>query len=441
MNNKDIENKISSAIDDMIPNDTYDKISHAVSALPRTERKKIMKNTANRFKKFAIGAVAACLVLTSGIFAGSYYSNNIKVDSVVDIDVNPSIELLVNKKDVVLEVKAVNADAKNVLDGMNLEKTELKVAVNAIIGSMVKQGYIKDDASGILVTVKNDDEAKAHKIRNEIITDIDASLDTKGINASVITHTTAKHSEAEKFAEDNGISFGKAVFILNLAGKDGSLTPTELAKLSLKEIVDLVKKNNINITDIVDYDADDSLWENIKDDIEDKNEDKYGDGDDKIPDGNYITSDAAKSAALTHAGVANDKILKIEVKLENENGKIVYEVDFETAEFEYDYEIDAVNGSVIKSEKEANDDNQSVTPPVTNPPATSDDKITPAHAKEIALAHAGLSGEKVTFIKVEYDIDDGVAEYEVEFYYGGFEYEYEINAKTGNIISHEKERD
>ncbi len=438
--NKDIEKKISSAIDEMIPNDTYDRISDAVSYLPKTERKIIMKNTANRFKKFAIGAVAACLILSSGIFGGAYYINNVRVDSVVDIDVNPSIELYVNKKDIVVDVQAINQDADALLDGMDLKKTELKVAVNAIIGSMVNQGYIVDNASGILVTVKNDNEEKAHKIRNEIITDIDTSLQAKGINASVITHTTSKQDKADTFANDNGISFGKALFILNLAEKDSSLVPADLAKMALNDIVALIKDKNINITDIVDYDADDSLFENVADDIEDKNEDKYGDDDDRVPAGNYITEDAAKQAAFNHAAVTENNILKIEVKLENENGRIVYEVDFETAEFEYDYEIDAASGAVIKSEKEINDDIPQTKPPVQNPPATQD-KIAAADAKSIALAHAGLSDKKVSFIKVEMDNDDGVSKYEIEFYFEGYEYEYDINSKTGEIIKHEKERD
>ncbi len=443
--NRDIEEKISSAIGEMIPKDTYDNISDAVSALPKTERKKIMKNNVNRFKKFAVGAVAACLILASGVFGGAYYSNNIRVDSIVDIDVNPSIELLVNKKDTVIDVRAVNEDATALLDGMNLKKTELKVAVNAIIGSMVKQGYIVDDASGILVTVKNDNEAKAQKLRNGIVADIDTSLDAMNINASVFTHTTNKYDEAEKFAQDNGISFGKSVFVLNLAAKDAALAAVDLAKMSLREIAELVNEKNINITDIVDYDADDSIWENIADDIEDKNEDKYEDknDNDQIPEGNYISKEAAKAAALAHAKVNENELLFCEVKLDVENGKTVYEVDFDTSDFEYDYEIDAVSGAITKSEKEINDDKPTtpIKPEAPTTPETPADKLTVARAKEIALEHAKLSDKKVSFIKAEYDIDDGIEQYEIEFFYGGYEYEYEINAKTGEIISHEKERD
>lgn len=60
-----------------------------------------------------------------------------------------------------------------------------------------------------------------------------------------------------------------------------------------------------------------------------------------------------------------------------------------------------------------------------------------AKAKEIALKHAGLSSSQVTFVKVQLDYDDGRSEYEVEFYNSASrtEYDYEIDALTGKILS------
>ena len=62
-------------------------------------------------------------------------------------------------------------------------------------------------------------------------------------------------------------------------------------------------------------------------------------------------------------------------------------------------------------------------------------------AKSIALKHAALSASKVRGLKAELDKDDGIMVYEVEFRYGNYEYDYEINAKTGAIIDYEKEWD
>lgn len=64
-----------------------------------------------------------------------------------------------------------------------------------------------------------------------------------------------------------------------------------------------------------------------------------------------------------------------------------------------------------------------------------------AKAKSIALKHAALSESKVRGLKAELDKEHGIMVYEVEFRYGHYEYDYEINAKTGAIIDYEKEWD
>ena len=60
-------------------------------------------------------------------------------------------------------------------------------------------------------------------------------------------------------------------------------------------------------------------------------------------------------------------------------------------------------------------------------------------AKQIALQHANLSDNQVTFIKVSQDYDDGIHIYEVEFHYNNREYNYDINAINGTILSYEQD--
>ena len=60
-------------------------------------------------------------------------------------------------------------------------------------------------------------------------------------------------------------------------------------------------------------------------------------------------------------------------------------------------------------------------------------------AKELALKHAGLSGKEVSFLQLKLDWDDGRAEYEVKIIYGTTEYEFEINAYTGAVLSRDME--
>ena len=62
-------------------------------------------------------------------------------------------------------------------------------------------------------------------------------------------------------------------------------------------------------------------------------------------------------------------------------------------------------------------------------------------AKNAALAHAGLTADQVTVSKVDFDVEDGRMVYEVEFKQGGQEYEYEIDAASGDILHHKVEID
>ena len=73
----------------------------------------------------------------------------------------------------------------------------------------------------------------------------------------------------------------------------------------------------------------------------------------------------------------------------------------------------------------------------SNSTVNSNNKITIEEAKSIALKHSNLDESQVSFIRAEYDFDNGIEKYEIEFYSNNNKYEYEINAKTGDIISYD----
>lgn len=66
-------------------------------------------------------------------------------------------------------------------------------------------------------------------------------------------------------------------------------------------------------------------------------------------------------------------------------------------------------------------------------------QITPEQAKNIALEHAKVKANEAGFLQIKQDYDDGITEYEIEFYKGNTEYEYKINADNGQIISNKQE--
>ena len=150
-------------------------------------------------------------------------------------------------------------------------------------------------------------------------------------------------------------------------------------------------------------------------------------------DANGISVEDAKTIALNHAGLSADEVAFVIAKFDNDIFVPHYDIEFTADGYEYDYEINAATGTIIDYDKELDDDKQSK--------ADSSDYITAEKAKEIVLQHVGLSEKDISGYKCELDADDLIPHFEIEFISEKYEYEYEINAKTGNIMFSEKELD
>ena len=139
-----------------------------------------------------------------------------------------------------------------------------------------------------------------------------------------------------------------------------------------------------------------------------------------------ISKNSAVSAAYKKAGVTKNQVSALEVEYDandDEYGQ-VYEVEFKANGYKYSYEIDANDGTILKSTKKK----------LKTTTKASTSYIGVATAKTAALNHAKLTSSNVTFTKAKLTTDDGVKIYDVEFRTVTTEYEYEINAKTGKII-------
>lgn len=144
-----------------------------------------------------------------------------------------------------------------------------------------------------------------------------------------------------------------------------------------------------------------------------------------------IGSEKAKSIALNHAGVTSSTAKFVKVERDRDDGRLLYEVEFYAGNKEYDYEILAADGTILSYDADIEG--------YRIPSSSSSSNIGAEKAKQIALQHAGLSASDVNFVKVEFDYDDGRAEYEIEFHHNFREYEYTIDAASGTIL--EAERD
>ena len=195
----------------------------------------------------------------------------------------------------------------------------------------------------------------------------------------------------------------------------------------------------------------------------------------------YIGTAEAKNVALENAGLTASQVKFTDVELDDKNGTHYYQVEFTADGKEYEYDIDALTGAIIESKLPAgaqaqqntasnnntagnttpdtntagssntNNNTSNNTTPDTNTVGSSNTNnntssgtgtasaaLTADQAKDKALAHAGLKANQVTFVKSKLDWDDGRQVYDVEFYTRDYkEYDYEIDASTGEVVSYD----
>ena len=138
---------------------------------------------------------------------------------------------------------------------------------------------------------------------------------------------------------------------------------------------------------------------------------------------------AAQKIALEHAGVKAADATITKSKLDYEDGRQVYDIEWYAGGAKYDYEIATDTGEIISSayeEKTMGADSRNVT-------------VSEADAKKTALDRVSGATDKNLY-EWKLDYDDGRPEYEGKIIYGGTEYEFTIDAATGSVMEWDAEK-
>ena len=478
MTDRELEQKLADAVSHAAPNDLE-------GVLSRCETR---KGTVSPMKKPNYGSVArkmiaACLALMlvgGGTLAAGYRQDR-TVSSVVSLDVNPSIQLQVNRKEKVLACTALNDDARTVLaemaGGGDLEGAKLDVAVNAIVGALVRHGYLESVSSAILISVEDQDRERADRLQQELSAAVDQALQSQSAGAAVLAQTVAADEVLQQQAEECGISAGKAVLVEQVAARNDKLGFADLAALSVEELKVLADTEapsmpigktaaeqaakeyaGVQAVDGVQAEVYSELGKTPAHYIVKLNT-PYGwfayqvdaytgkilSGAANVPQtggrttaapsagtsaGTDIGSEQAKSAALRHAGVQESAVTELKVERDVHDGAVEYEVEFIANGAEYEYTVGG-DGSILEAERKAKSADKKTTAAGTD--------IGSEQAKSAALRHAGVQESAVTELNVERDIHNGAVEYEVEFTANGAEYEYTISGANGAVLKAETE--
>lgn len=377
------------------------------------EETKVHSGTKKK-KVIILAAIFALVILI--IVGASLYGRIFKVSAVIGIDVNPSIEIEVGRNEKVREVEALNDEAKAVIADMDFEGTDLDVVINALIGSMIRYGYINEINNSVLVSIAGGNNARNELLRSKVEDEISEILRGFDVDGAVIGQTVGNDNRLKEKAEKYDISLGKAAFIQKIVDKDVSKDFSELTDASISEL---------------------SLLAELK----------YADGFDKagiVDQSGYIGEENALKAAFEDAGAVQDTVEYLRVHLDYEDGTVVYEIEFVSGGIEYEYEVRASDGFIMKKDAEIYDDISVMFPSNggnSGSTAVDGEYIGESKAKEIVLTHAECTENQVSFTKFKLDHHHhGGAEYEIEFIFDGTEYEYEIDAASGKITDYHCER-
>lgn len=418
MTDHELERRLERAVSKTAPDNMEDVLSRCGAqkgtVIP-------MKKRTGRIWKMA---AAACLALALLAGFGVFYGQANAVASVVSLDVNPSIELLVNSGRKVLACKALNEEAKAVLAGMDggedLKGAKLDVAVNAIVGALVRSGYLDKVSSAILISVSDKDPVRAERLERELVAAVGQTLTVENSAAAAVygqTVTMDAGYQDHGTAVTSTVSAGKDALVkrvmeFNGAAGDDRAVYEKLCALSVEELSDLLKYS-------------------LK--------------------GFPIGRSAAGVNAEEYAGTAAMNSVTVETDPELDEPRPHYEVELHTAWGEFEYLVDAFTGEVYSGQANllaALSTPKPVDPTPTQTPAP-DPTPTPAQTADVgrdaalsaALGHAGVKQADAWDVKVEREYDHGRLEYEVEFKSGGMEYDYVIDGATGAVLKFESEWD
>ncbi len=160
----------------------------------------------------------------------------------------------------------------------------------------------------------------------------------------------------------------------------------------------------------------------------------------------FISRSEVKDIVANNMNVSSNDLYFESIDFEMDNS--VYEVEVYYQNRDYEYKIDAKEGKVIYTDfRSVNTNNNQNNSDNSNNGNTNNQNslngvtasITLDEAKNIALTNANLVEDDVSFLRTEQEYDDGILVYEIDFTYDTYEYDYKINANTGEIVSYDRD--
>lgn len=169
------------------------------------------------------------------------YTFNTKPLSFVNISINPDVTLVVNDKNIVEEVIAINEDADIITSDLTLVGKDVEDASIQIIDAAIETGFIDEysDENTIIVTTTNEDNKIRTSLETKVVAKMNKHFETRNIYPLLVVNGVDEEIKNE--ATTYGVSNGKMLLINRLVATNSELSKDELANMSVKEIQQEIK--------------------------------------------------------------------------------------------------------------------------------------------------------------------------------------------------------
>lgn len=222
-----------------------------------------------------MAAVCGCAVffLAAGI-GGVYSYQNLMVDSIVDMDVNPSFELKINKKDRVLSFVPLNEDAVQAAEGHTYKDWNIEEAVKDLYRIMEEKAYLTDDRKTVLISVENKNPTRVNQLQSQLSACIRKTAEESKRTVHIVTQEKKKDGALDQTALNYHISSGKLQFIRMMTAAYPDLDEMTLSRMSMEELYRIILEREKEKPVWLQMDEED--WNEYK---EEMRKAKYGDRD------------------------------------------------------------------------------------------------------------------------------------------------------------------
>lgn len=219
-----------------------------------TRQQPILAPTQGRQRTFKPLSIAVAGALVMLVCVTTWFAEFKSPESIIALDANQSVEIVTNKHKQILSVKAFDQEVQSLLDEENLNQTNLEDSVGVIITAMIKNGYLDENSSVVMVTVENQSAAKADDLASTLNQVIKDSATAENISATVVRQTVIPDQQAVTEAEQYSVSTGKLNVMKELIVADSSLTMESLASMSLTDLLAVSKEKAVDLTNVITVD-------------------------------------------------------------------------------------------------------------------------------------------------------------------------------------------